>query len=49
MKQKQKLNHVYFMYILLPSHSAEAKMKRLKQAACHNKPLIKKCILPTLN
>ena len=28
MKQKDKLNHVCFMYILLPSHYADAKMKQ---------------------
>ena len=32
MKQKQKLNHVYYMYISLPSHHVEAKMKWLKTA-----------------
>ena len=30
MKQKQKLNHVYFIKILLPSHFDEAKMKLIK-------------------
>ena len=28
MKQKQKLNHAYFMYILLPSHYAEANIRK---------------------
>ena len=35
MKQKQKLNHVYFMYISLPGRSAEAKMEWLKPAVCY--------------
>ena len=30
MKKKAELDHVYFMHISLPSHSAEAKVKRLK-------------------
>lgn len=32
MKQNQKLDHVYFIQLQLPSHSAEAKMRGLKQA-----------------
>ena len=32
MKQNQKLDHVYFIQLQLPSHSAEAKMRVLKQA-----------------
>ena len=31
MKQKPKLNHVYFMYISLQSHYAEANMKQVKK------------------
>ena len=31
MKQKPKLNNVYFMYISLQSHYAEAKMKQAKK------------------
>ena len=31
MKQKQELNHVYFMYISLQSHYTEAKMKQAKK------------------
>ena len=31
MKQKPKLNHVYFMYISLQSHYAEANMKQAKK------------------
>ena len=31
MKQKQKLNHVYFMYISLQSHYADAKIKQVKK------------------
>ena len=31
MKQKQELNHVYFMYISLQSHYTEPKMKQAKK------------------
>ena len=40
MKQKQKLNHVYFMYISFPRHYTEAKKKPLKPAVCHTKTLV---------
>ena len=45
MKEKQKINHVYFMYISLPSHYAEAKIKGLKPAVCYTILLVKKVYL----
>ena len=41
-RQKQKLNHAYSMYVSLPNHHAEAKMKGLKLVVCYNKQLVRK-------
>ena len=50
MKEKQKLNRAYFMYISLPNYSSEARIKRLKPAVCHAKNRWRETFIPpTLN